>query len=214
MNSDSNEKKRRLSPAEERRISRFNEISEQMRAEGYSEHDLTISLVRANIAVIIAAIPLFAAVVFIFTRIHPEGLVVKSSWREIIIFVAALVLLPVVHELIHGFVWAIFSKDHFHDIEFGVIPKYGAAYCTCRRPLKRAQYALGGVMPLIVLGLIPLVWGITAGNVDVTFLALYMTLAAGGDVMILLQLMRFRTDARDVVIYDHPTQGGCVVFTK
>jgi hypothetical protein len=214
MNKDKKEKNRKLTPAEERRLRNFRNLSEEMEQNGYQIHERTISLVRANILILIAVIPLTAAVMILFYNLHPKTNSFEITGIGIPIAIALVVLLPVVHELIHGFVWGLFSKHHFHDIEFGVIWKYGAAYCTCRQPLERSQYLLGGVMPLIVLGLLPLLFGLYAGSMILTLVGLYMTIAAGGDVMILIQLLTFHTDAQDVVIYDHPTQGGCVVFTK
>lgn len=219
MNPDKKEKARELTPAEKRRMDHFREISNKLQKEGYQKHELTISMVRAQIVVLIAAIPVFILLFFLYRWVNPgsqstAALSVRMEIFQSIIFLIALLVLTVVHELIHGFVWGLFTEHHYNDIEFGIIWKYGAAYCTCKLPLKKSQYILGGIMPLIVLGIIPCIAGIAMGSVLVTFLGGLMTLGAGGDVMILLQLIRFKTDAEDVVIYDHPTQGGSVVFTK
>ncbi len=217
MNRDRDEQNRPLTPAEQRRMKHFQEISAQMEEQGFQKTELTISLVRASIVILIAAVPVVAAAFFLFGNVHPNALRHASttiSFGKLASIVIGLILLTVVHELIHGLFWGLFSKHHFRDIEFGVIWKYGAAYCTCKEPLTRRQYILGGIMPLILLGIMPLVYGIAAGAVPGLLIGLVMTLAAGGDVMIILSLLRFRTDAEEVVIYDHPTQGGSVVFTR
>ncbi|MGN1382862.1 MAG: DUF3267 domain-containing protein [Eubacterium sp.] len=221
MNPDKKERAGELTPAEKRRMDHFREICNKLQNEGYQQHDLTISMVRAQIVVLIAAVPLFAVLLILFRKLNPgsgfHGQAEMSFSMEILqlaAFLVVLVLLTVIHELIHGFVWGLFSEHHFKDIEFGVMWKYGAAYCTCKVPLKKSQYILGGIMPLIVLGIIPCIAGIAMGSLIVTLFGGIMTLGAGGDIMILLQLIRFKTDARDVVIYDHPTKGGSVVFTR
>lgn len=217
MNKDRDEQNRPLTPAEQHRMERFIQISAQMEKQGFQKNELTISLVRASIAILIAAVPVVAGAFFLFGYIHPDAFRHVSStlsFGKLASVIVGLVLLTVVHELIHGLFWGLFSRHHFRDIEFGVIWQYGAAYCTCKEPLKKGQYILGGIMPLILLGILPLIYSIAAGSVPGLLIGLVMTLAAGGDVMIIISLLRFHTNAKEVIIYDHPTQGGCVVFAK
>jgi hypothetical protein len=42
----------------------------------------------------------------------------------------------VVHELIHGFFYALFAKNKFRSIKFGIKLKYGVAYCMCTELMK------------------------------------------------------------------------------
>ncbi|MDY3128413.1 MAG: hypothetical protein SOW20_00080 [Berryella intestinalis] len=60
---------------------------------------------------------------------------------------------------------------------------------------------------IVVHELIPLAYGIVTSTPGVTVVGMLMTLCAGGDVLIVIKLLRFRTTASDVVIYDHPTCG-------
>ena len=41
-----------------------------------------------------------------------------------------------------------------------------------------------------------------------------MTDGAAGDIMIVWNILRYRSGARDVLYVDHPTQGGGVIFEK
>jgi hypothetical protein len=41
-----------------------------------------------------------------------------------------------------------------------------------------------------------------------------MILAAGGDIMLTIKLLRFKAEGSEVLIYDHPTQAGSVVFDR
>ncbi len=60
---------------------------------------------------------------------------------------------------------------------------------------------------IVVHELIPLAYGIVTSTPGVTVVGMLMTLCAVGDVLIVIKLLRFRTTASDVVIYDHPTCG-------
>jgi hypothetical protein len=119
-----------------------------------------------------------------------------------------------VHELVHGITWGIFAAHHFKDIEFGVMWQLLTPYCTCTVPLTKRQYILGGLMPLIVLGIIPTAIAIAAGSFFWLIIGLVMILSAGGDILLVWKLIRYKTDKQDVLIYDHPTKAGSIVFEK
>lgn len=212
-NRDQAQDARRLSAAEQRRIDRFRTVCESMSRAGYQRYELLISPIGANVAVLLAAVPLTMLTFALYAAVA-GGSANRFEFMFDPLVLVAVIALIVVHELIHGFTWGLFSKNHYRDIEFGVIWKCLMPYCTCTAPLKKGPYILGGLMPLMVLGLIPLAYGIVTSTPGVTVVGMLMTLCAGGDVLIVIKLLRFRTTASDVVIYDHPTCGGGVVFTR
>ena len=126
----------------------------------------------------------------------------------------ALLLLTAVHEGIHALTWAMFGKDYWKSIRFGVIWKALTPYCTCAQPMKRGQYILGAAMPTLVLGI-----GLTAaaaltGIFWVFILALAMIFGGGGDFTIILKILLHRQCGKEAVYYDHPYECGVVVFEK
>ena len=217
MNKDKKEKSRKLTPAEQRRLESFQKISEEFTEQGYRMTDLTVGLVWANIFAILIGIPIFigaAILFFIYNRPFNEGLSFSLSVKDEIIFFTILIVLIVVHELIHGVTWGLFSKNHFHDIEFGFIKEYLTPYCTCKTPLLKYQYIVGALTPLIFLGLIPLIISIFTGFVLLFLLGAVMTLSAGGDILIVIQILKYKSSSKDILYMDHPTQGGGVIFEK
>ena len=60
------EDKRKLTAAEQRRLAHLEEISERLLAQGYRRVELTIGIVRANVIVLAAMIPVFAAGIALF----------------------------------------------------------------------------------------------------------------------------------------------------
>ena len=129
------------------------------------------------------------------------------------IMIAMLVLI-VVHELIHGLVWSIFAERGFKDIEFGFMVKYLTPYCTCGVPLSKGQYIAGALAPLVLLGIVPMIWGILAGSFPVLLVGIIMADSAAGDIQIVWQILRYRSGSSDVVYIDHPTQGGGVICER
>ena len=102
-----------------------------------------------------------------------------------LLFLLVFFALIVLHELIHGITWSLFTENRMKDIEFGVMWKYLTPYCTCRKSLKRGQYITGTLMPTIVLGFIPAIASIISGR-----------------------------QSRDTLFHDHPYEAGLVVFDK
>ena len=125
-----------------------------------------------------------------------------------------MVILVVVHELVHGITWSFFTENHWKDIEFGFMKEYLTPYCTCACPLTRGQYIIGTLMPLVLLGLIPLAAAIMAGSYLWLWLGIIMTMSAGGDILIVINILKYKSQAAQVVYIDHPTQAGGVIFEK
>jgi hypothetical protein len=130
------------------------------------------------------------------------------------VIVVALVALTVVHELIHGACWSIFTPHHFKDIEFGVMLSAMAPYCACLVPLKKEQHVFGTAMPLIVLGILPTIYAICSGSLFMLLTGIVMIVSAGGDMAIVLEMLKYKTACHDVKIFDHPTQVGFYLFEK
>ncbi len=212
-NTDETEKSRKLSQAEQKRLERFEAVSDEMIQNGFRRTDLTVSLVKANLIGILFAIPVFVLGFALYIlRNGFDG--IRFDPGLYLPFLIVMVLLIVVHELIHGFSWAIFAEHHLKDIAFGFIVQYLTPYCACCVPLKKGQYVFGAVMPLVLLGLIPSAAGILAGSMPVLLMGMVMIVTAVGDLMIIWMVLRYRSDAAEIVYMDHPTQAGGVIFER
>ena len=75
---------------------------------------------------------------------------------------------------------------------------------------------MGALMPCIVLGIIPTAIGILIGSSLLFWIGIVMILSAGGDIMIVWKMMKFKKqdESKEILIYDHPTQAGSVIFEK
>lgn len=205
-------KQRTLSEAEKKRLERFEKISADMVEQGYTRRDLIIDMKKATWFTILLAIPLFVIGDEVYLLVNGQFDFFHGT--NFLVAFLAFVVLVVVHELIHGISWSFFTPNHFKDIQFGVMWDTLSPYCTCLVPLKKSQYLFGTVMPLILLGIVPMVVGIVLANPTVLFLGIIMADAAGGDIMILHKLLTFKSTAAELVYMDHPTEAGSVVFEK
>lgn len=210
-NQDEREKSRALSPAEQKRLEKFDALSDEMLRQGYKKVELTVSIVKANVFAIVLLVPLLVIGMGLF---YLKNGTLLSGWGagNLALFVIVFILLTVVHELIHGISWSFFTEHGFKDIEFGFMKQYLTPYCTCLMPLNKKQYIFGAIMPFILLGAIPMMAGILTGSSLILFLGILMADAAAGDLMIIWNIMRYKSESDRIVYIDHPTQAGGVIF--
>lgn len=214
MVTDQNEKKRKLTPAEERRLAAYEAISQELAEQGYRRTELTVGIVKANIFAMIMGIPVVVIGFILFLAVNWGGDIRWMSGAMPLLLVVAMLALIVVHELIHGITWALFADHHFGDIEFGFMKEYMTPYCTCKCPLTKGKYIIGALMPLFILGLLPMAVGIGMGSFFWLLLGIIMTVSAGGDIMIVMMIVKYKSQAEDILYLDHPTQAGGVIFEK
>ena len=209
------EKDRKLSEKELRRLAVFEETCERFRQQGYKMTNLTIGIVNANLSVMLLAIPIVVIGVLLFIWRNPIELL-RPDFQGSLLFIVLLVVLIVVHELIHGLTWSLFSEHHFKDIEFGFMKEFLTPYCTCTIPLSKSQYIWGALMPCILLGILPTALGILLGSSLWFWIGIVMILAAGGDIMIVMKVMAFKkqSESTEILVYDHPTQAGSVILER
>lgn len=212
-NPDSREKARALSEAEKKRLARFTAVSEEMEKQGFRKVELTISIVRANIFAVLLLIPLTVIGVVLLLWKNDQVRPVLGM-PDLFILIAAFLLLIVVHEGIHGVSWALFTEHHFKDIAFGFMMQYLTPYCTCCVPLSKGQYCFGALMPLVLLGIVPMTIGILSGSMLLLVIGIFMSDSAAGDILIVWNVLRYRSDASEVIYMDHPTQAGGVIFER
>ena len=206
-----NEKEKKLTEAEQKRAERFARISEEMTQQGYTRHDLTIGIGKANLFAVLLLIPLAVIGYGLYFLVHRS---LDFSSSHFLLMLVAFLVLIVVHELIHGVCWSIFTPHLFKDVEFGVMRSSLTPYCTCLVPLGKKQYIFGAVMPLLVLGILPMITAIIIGNPDLLFLGILMADGGAGDIMIIRRILGYRSGAKEIVYMDHPTEAGGVVFER
>lgn len=118
-------------------------------------------------------------------------------------------VLIVIHEMLHGLTWRWLSKVKRSDIRYGFQWKTLTPYVHLKVPIRINPYRWGTAMPGLVLGVLPSIVGLMF-QLDAMFLVgLFMTAAAGGDMLILFLL---RKEKATVLIEDHPSRAGCYVL--
>lgn len=204
---------RSLTKAELERKAAYESLVEQYAEQGYRKHDLTISVLQANLQAIGLALPLIVVFSVAFFILHSAGSLSVNA-TDLLIVPIAFIALVVVHEGIHGLVWGFFAENRWKSVSFGFIVRYLTPYCTCNEPLPRHAYVVGALAPTVVLGVLPALIGLGTGSGIWLAIGCLMILGGGGDLAIALKLLRFRPASNDVLYVDHPYECGMTAFVR
>ncbi len=194
-----------------------------MNLENYNKKQLTIDLVKANQWGLIILIPIsllyFVPYFFIWSDQFSNGNFWKNTqsfFKQYGIFSGfvpffVLIVGIVLHELIHGISWAIYAKQGFKSIKFGILKQMMTPYCHCKEPLLLKHYIIGAIMPAIILGFIPAIIALIMGSFSLMLFAAFFTMAAIGDFMI-IQLIK--NENANSWVLDHPSEAGCYILEE
>ena len=188
--------------------------------ENYKKEKLTIDLVWANVFGILILIPIGLLFGLPFYFIWKPQLDIKQyldsagplgAGLGFLLIFEILILGIVLHELIHGIIWAKFAKEGFKSIKFGVLWEMLTPYCHCKEALNVRQYIIGAIAPAIILGIIPSIIAIMTGNLGLLIFGMLFTMAAGGDFLIINLI---RKESSSDLVQDHPSEAGCFIYRK
>ena len=114
----------------------------------FIKEKVTINIVRANIfglVVLIIAVILFGIPFYLFwhekyinVEINNPLMNFFDRIKNIGLYLLILIPLIIMHELIHGIFFAMFSKNKFRSIKFSIMPaeKLFTPYCHCMEKIK------------------------------------------------------------------------------
>jgi len=184
--------------------------------EKYKKEKVTINVYWANIFAVLLLIPtiiIFGVPYYLIWKndilLQVKDLFILYHVWSALIIILVLILGIIAHELIHGIVWAKFTKNGFKSIKFGIMWKMLTPYCHSKEPLKVQQYTLGAIMPAIILGFMPAILSIVVGNIALLAFGIVFIVSASGDFCAVYTL---RNEKKDTLIEDHPSEVGYYVY--
>lgn len=180
--------------------------------EGYEAEKKTISMLKANVLSVVFLLVFGALCGLAFHAIWGIGNLDISSERFLrydLFFIVGMVVGIVVHELVHGLTWILLTRKGFRHLSFGLM--LGGAYCHIDVPMCKRHYVIGALMPLFLIGIVPLLVAFCIGSLLWLLLGVIFVVTAIGDIMIVWTI---RKEPADALVYDHPSEGGCYVYHK
>lgn len=95
--------------------------------------------------------------------------------------------------LLHALFFGIFSPKGFRSVSF-VMHKGAISFIHCNEPIRMWQYRFTCFLPVITLGILPLLYGMATGNYHFTLFGLILTIGSIDDLLILWKLRSFEKD--------------------
>ncbi|MEX2571244.1 MAG: DUF3267 domain-containing protein [Gemmatimonadota bacterium] len=124
-------------------------------------------------------------------------------------FFPGLVATVIVHEGLHAIGFIAFGRVGAAGLHFGVDRSTLSPYAGCRTPMRARAYRGAVLLPAVVLGVVPLVWGWVLGVGWLGVLGTLQLCAAAGD---LVAYWAFRAVPGGRLVLDHPERVGCRVL--
>ena len=206
-------KEKDLTKEEKKRLDKFDKVCEELESKGYERHDFLISVEKANTTGYLIPLPFVVIYILLYFLLGNKFVFDDIADHLLLFFLLALVSL-FIHEGLHGITHAIFARNHFKDIDFGVIIKKLTPYCTCCSYEKKYQYILAAGMPFIILGVVFGTITLFLNSTLLFFLTTVNFMGTSGDLLVIILVLRNKSKKKDVLYYDHPTDVGVVMFDK
>lgn len=182
-----------------------------MENKSSEKKEYTISITKVYLLLIPLAIPIAAITVL------PFVLIWNYSYTDIFDRVATnpfllslLVGVPI-HELLHGLTWALWSKRGLRSIRYGMHWSSLTPYCHCKDELPAKHYRIGAAMPLMIMGILPAIFGLLTGQIAALSFGFFYIWMAGGDI---IGLYLLRKIDGETLVYDHPDKLGFLVQSE
>lgn len=172
-----------------------------------NKRDLSVSMTRANLVVLVFGIPVAVLQFALFSFLHRDT-DLSLTWNSLV-FLAVLIAGVVFHELIHGMTWVSAGRKPWSSIKFGFQAATLTPYCHLKEPVEINAYRIGAFMPGFILGILPFFISLASGDTNLFWFSLVHTSAAGGDWLILWLIRNIQAG---VLVEDHPSRAGCYIL--
>lgn len=156
-------------------------------------------IINLSLVVFLLSLTIFSVLnIFVFGFSPP---ITGKYFIDVIVIIALGFALVIIHEIIHALGFVIFGKAKFNQIKFGIVPKHGMVYCTCKKPMTAQAYILALTFPVVLTGVIPIILVSIWGNLFWVFLFAILVSGGAGD---LIMLNAVRKLPKHQLILDHP----------
>lgn len=202
-------KREKISPAKQRIIDNYEMQRQMFIKEGYEERLEIIPILKANLMILVTALPLAIAGIALWNVTKKQS-IFSFHIVDVIWFYLLFLGTMFIHEVLHGLAWSICTKGRWKSIYLGIMWDSLTPYCHCKEPLTPGKYMFGGLLPFVVLGIGLYVLAFSTDSLLLLWLSLLNILGAGGDLAIMLHVFKYRK----AYLLDHPTECGFAAFVK
>lgn len=172
---------------------------------GYRLEDRSVPLPDLSGALLPLALLLFAAPLLLHALLH--GLDLGAALQ--IGLLPAFLLFIVAHEVTHAVGWKFASGLPWSRFSFGIDWKTLSPYCHAKDAMGMTPYRFGALLPLVITGVLPALYGLLAADGTWTLLGAVMISGAIGDLYVVWLL---RAAPAAALARDHSSHAGCWLY--
>ena len=174
------------------------------------QKEITVNLLQANLY----SLPILVLIIGIMTssylivwdkKVFLEGF---GGFRFLYTYLF-LIIGFFLHEIIHLFSYHFLGKIALENIRIGFQIKSLTPYAYCSKSMSINAYRWSAVLPGLILGIIPGIFFLISGNSYSFILAMILTIAAGGDFLLIWLLRKIPAKS---LVQDHPEKAGCIIL--
>lgn len=191
-----------------------------MQDRDQSKIDLTSDVKRANKAIFPIMLLLIAFVYFLYNNVNGTNLFSDlldaiqsygSLFLFSLIYLLFLAFLIVFHAYIHAFFLIIIGHIKRENIRVTIENKKLMPYVSHDVPVNVSAYKWSLFLPYLLLGLLPLGYGIAQCNALVVFAGMLISICYMGDIPLVFKLAKVD---KDYMAISHPGKYGCFLYKK
>jgi hypothetical protein len=182
--------------------------------ENYQQKEMKLNGFICNILALVMMLVLASLFGFIFYQIWGTlGIQFGSTLNiqfiyyfvfNFLIFLSAFFAFLLANEFMTGMYWSKYT-----EVKIKVIMKSLFRFCYCKEPIKIKNYIIGLIIPIIFLGMIPLIMGMIYGNIFVLGFGIIFISNGAGAIMTMYLL---RKEDKNNWIKDMDSTVGLIIF--
>jgi hypothetical protein len=182
--------------------------------ENYQQREMKLNGFICNILGLVMILVLASVFGFIFYQIWGTlGIQFVSKFGiqfiyyfafNFLIYLSAFLAFVLANEFMAGIYWSKYT-----EVKIKVTIKSLFRFCYCKEPIKIKNYIIGLIIPIIILGIIPLIMGMIYGNILVLGFGIIFISNGAGAIMIMYLL---RKEDKNNWIKDMDSTIGLIIF--
>lgn len=134
-----------------------------------------------------------------------------NSFIVFLLPILIMVLGVIIHELIHAFFMAYYSKNNFKSVRFGFDLKHFMPFANCSEPLLPSKMLIITMAPFFFLGVLPTLYGFYFKDIILLFFGFSMVLGAAGDFIYAFLIITKVKNKKNKIL-DHKTKIGFIII--
>ena len=181
------------------------------RVPDIEKQSISLSGIWLNLYVLLLTIPLWMVSSGLYVYMYSFSNYVQGVFHVLDYKIFILLIFGVgVHEFLHALAWVILQREGFKSIEFGFNWQSLTPYTHYKNPILVWKYRLGGAMPGLMMGVVPLILSYAINNASLNFVGFLFIWAAAGDIISLWMIRKLNGNQ---LVKDHPKELGVIVLS-